>query len=151
MQECSPESSSLIKAVPMDLHGLVLSPPSDCENPVPLGFPEICMGSTWRPECVSPQKWLCPHLPALFPHSFFRISLCVLMLGHFMTSVWRCKIANREEIPVGSSKQSGGSRDKAGRCLFVQDGFHSEHHSSPKQPQGSLEPAISMLKSREMK
>lgn len=123
MQECSPESSSLMKAVPVDLHGVVLSPPSNGENPVPLGFPEICMGSAWRPECVSPREWLCPHLPALFPHSFYRISLRVLMLSHFMISMWRSKIAKGKKFQWGLLSRMEGAETKQGDVCAAPTAF----------------------------
>lgn len=72
-QQYSPDPSGLIEAVAVDLYVLVLSPHSVWKDPVPLGFPEICM---W---CGSHLKWLHPRPPALFPSSFSRISLCLLM------------------------------------------------------------------------
>lgn len=108
-QQYSPDPSGLIEAVAVDLYVLVLSPHSVWKDPVPLGFPEICM---W---CGSHLKWLHPQPPALFPSSFSRISLCLLMPEPFRDLHENIKKGKKEKkCQQRSSKQSEGAGTKQG-------------------------------------
>lgn len=91
--------------------------PFSLGGPEPEGFPEMCVWSTWHPWGMSRLKWLVPHVPELFPYSFFRISLCALMLKHFTISMGMSKNAKREKTnALQVFQQNRGSKDKAGRC-----------------------------------
>lgn len=120
MQQCSPDPSGLIKAVSVGLYVLVLILCSTWEDPGLPGFSEICMClSDVSARVHQPSKMASPIPPSTAP-------LFLLQNFSVLADAWAISWSlheypkmprEKKKCQQGSSKQSGGSRKKAGRCL----------------------------------